>query len=88
MAFNKANLSQLAHGNNFKLWVYTSGDDAIAAIRASGYFNDAANMPDVRDLVIVADTPTPTTQLCTVLWTTGIVVCISDGTAISETDTG
>lgn len=87
MAFDKANLSQLAHGNNFKLWVYTSGGDAIAAIRASGYFNDAANMLDVRDLVIVADTATPTTQFCTVLSNTGSVVDISDGTAIAETDT-
>lgn len=86
MAFDKANLSQLAHGNNWKLWVYTSASDNIAAINTSGYFNDAANMLDVRDLIIVADTATPTTHFCTVLSNTGSVVDISDGTAVAETD--
>jgi hypothetical protein len=43
-------------------------------------------MLDVRDLIIVADTATPTTHFCTVLSNTGSVVDISDGTAVAETD--
>ena len=44
MAFTASTLSQLAHGNNFKLWAYTTASDNIAAINSAGYFNDAANM--------------------------------------------
>jgi len=44
-------------------------------------------MLGVRDLVIVQDTNVPTTSLCSVLSNTGSVVDISDGTAVSETDT-
>ena len=86
MAFASSNLSQLAQGNNFKLWVYTSGSDNIAAINSSGYFNDAANMLGVRDLMIVIDTAAPTTHFWTVLSNTGTVVDVSDGTAVAETD--
>ena len=86
MAFTASTLSQLAHGNNWKLWVYTSGSDNIAAINSSGYFNDASDMLGVRDLIIVADTATPTTNFCTVLSNSGGVVDVSDGTAGAETD--
>ena len=40
----------------------------------------------VRDVIIVADTNTPTTNFVTVLSNTGTVVDVSDGTAIAETD--
>ena len=86
MAFTASTLSQLAHGNNWKLWVYTSGSDNIAAINSSGYFNAASDMLGVRDLIIVADTATPTTNFCTVLSNSGGVVDVSDGTAVAETD--
>ena len=86
MAFTPATLSQLAHGNNWKLFVYTSGSDNIAAINSSGYFNDASDMLGVRDLIIVVDTATPTTHFCTVLSNSGGVVDVSDGTAVAETD--
>ena len=80
MAYSASNLSQLAHGGGFKLWVYSSAD-AIATVNAAGYFNDADNMLSVRDLMIVVDTNTPTTHFCTVLSNTGSVVDVSDGTA-------
>jgi len=67
------------------LWMYTSAD-AIATVNTSGYFNSAANMLAVRDLVIVCDTNVPTTNFCTVLSNTGTVVDVSDGTAVAETD--
>ena len=85
MAYSASNLSQLAHGGGFKLWVYSSAD-AIATVNTAGYFNDAANMLSVRDLMIVVDTNTPTTHFCTVLSNTGSVVDVSDGTAVAETD--
>ena len=67
------------------LWFYSSAD-AIATVNTSGYFNDAANMLAVRDVIIVVDTNTPTTNFVNVLSNTGTVVDVSDGTAIVETD--
>ena len=86
MAYSASGLTRIGGASNASLWFYTSAD-AIATVRASGYFNDAANMLAVRDVIIVADTNTPTTNLCNVLSNTGSVVDISDGTAIAETDT-
>ena len=86
MAFSAAGLTRIGGASNGDLWFYSSAD-AIATVRASGYFNSAANMLSVRDVIIVADTNTPTTNLCSVLSNTGTVVDISDGTAIAETDT-
>ncbi len=86
MAFNSANLTALCYGNGFTLWHYTS-TDAIATVNTSGYFNDAANMMAVRDVVIVCDSDTPTTSFVSVLSNDGSTVDVSDGTAIAETDT-
>jgi hypothetical protein len=66
--------------------MYTSAD-AIATVNTAGYFNSAANMLSVRDLIIVRDTNVPTTSFVTVLTNTGSVVDVSDGTAVVETDT-
>jgi hypothetical protein len=55
-------------------------------VNTEGYFNDAANMLNVRDVIIVADTNTPTTNFVSVLSNTGSVVDVSNGTAIVETD--
>ena len=85
MAYNSANLTQLAHGNGFALWHYTSAD-AIATVNTEGYFNDSANMLSVRDVIIVVDSNTPTTSLVSVLSNTGTVVDVSNGLAITETD--
>ena len=84
MALSASNLSQLTQSNDFKLWVYTSISDNIAAINSAGYFNDAANMPCVRDLMIVGDTATPTTNFVTFLSNTGSVVNVFNGTAIAK----
>lgn len=86
MAFSAANLTRIGGASNGDLWFYSSAD-AIATVRASGYFNSAANMLSVRDVIIVTDTNTPTTHLCNVLSNTGTVVDVSDGTQIVETDT-
>ncbi len=85
MAYNSANLTQLAHGNGFALWHYTSAD-AIATVNSAGYFSDASDMLTVRDVIIVVDSNTPTTSLVSVLSNSGGAVDVSDGLAITETD--
>ena len=85
MAFSAAGLTRIGGASNGDLWFYST-TDTIATVNTEGYFNSAANMLSVRDVIIVADTNTPTTNLCSVLSNTGTVVDISDGTAIAETD--
>ena len=67
------------------MWRYTT-TDAIATVNTANYFNDAANMLAVRDLIIVHDTNVPTTNFVTVLSNNGSAVDVSDGTAVAETD--
>ena len=86
MAYSAANLTRIGGALNGDLWFYSSAD-AIATVNTEGYFNDAANMLGVRDVIIVTDTNTPTTSLVNVLSNTGSVVDVSDGTTIVETDT-
>ena len=85
MAFSASGLTRIGGASNADLWFYTSAD-AIATVNTSGYFYDAANMLAVRDLIIVCDTNTPTTNFVNVLSNTGSVVDVSDGTAGVETD--
>lgn len=86
MAFAIADLTALTYGNGFTLWHYTSAD-AIATVNTAGYFNSAADMLNVRDVIIVVDSNTPTTSLVSVLSNDGSTVDVSDGLAITETDT-
>ena len=72
-------------GNAPQMWSYTSAD-AIATVNTSGYFNDAADLLKVGDLMYVRDSATPTASLVVVLSNTGTVVDVSDGTAISVAD--
>ena len=64
-----------------------SNSDTIATVNSAGYFTgESINMLNVRDLVIVQDTNTPTTNFVTVLSNNGTTVDVSDGTAVAETD--
>jgi hypothetical protein len=85
MAYSASGLSRIGGDSNGSLWMYTSAD-AIATVNTEGYFNSAANMLAVRDLIIVCDTNVPTTNFCNVLSNTGSVVDVSNGTAVVETD--
>ena len=85
MAYSASGLHRMACASGVQLWIYQT-TDAIAAINSSGYFNDAANMMNVRDIVSGSDTNTPTTHFCTGLSNTGSVGDVSDGTAVAETD--
>jgi hypothetical protein len=85
MAYAASGLTRVGGDSNGSLWMYTT-TDPIADINTTGYFNNAADMLSVRDLIIVRDTNVPTTNFCTVLSNTGTVVDVSDGTAVAETD--
>tara|TARA_R110001606_G_C15150814_1_gene625728 strand:+ start:244 stop:507 length:264 start_codon:yes stop_codon:yes gene_type:complete len=85
MAFNAANLTRLSGASGVSLWHYTSAD-AIATVNTAGYFNAASNMMNIRDVILIVDTNTPTTNLANVLTNASGTVDISNGTAIVETD--
>jgi|TARA_R100000084_G_C4636155_1_gene141118 hypothetical protein len=85
MAYSSSGLHRIGGASGVNLWIYQT-TDAIATVNSAGYFNDSANMLNVRDLIIVMDTNVPTTNFCTVLSNTGSVVDVSDGTAVAETD--
>ena len=85
MAYAASGLSRIGGDSNGNLWTYSTAD-AIATVNTEGYFNSAANMLKVRDVMYIKDTNTPTTNQVTVLSNTGTVVDVSNGTAIVETD--
>ncbi|MFN3826930.1 MAG: hypothetical protein ACK4NR_04820 [Micavibrio sp.] len=76
MAFKASDLSVLAYANNFTLWHYTTEDSAVTA---AGYFDKAADMMRVNDLVIAnIDTDgTPSTKFYIVTANTGSSVTIT-----------
>lgn len=87
MAFALSGLYQVGPGGaGVRLWTYSSAD-AIAAVNTAGYFNGASDLLQVRDIIFVVDTATPTTHMVNVLSNASGVVDVSDGTVIVETDT-
>ena len=87
MAFALSGLQQVGPGGSApRIWTYTSAD-AIATVNTSGYFNDASKVLTVRDIIFVVDSATPTTSIVSVLSYASGVVDVSDGLAITETDT-
>jgi hypothetical protein len=55
MAYNSDNLGALAYCNGFTLWHYRSSDDPAATIKAAGYFNDAAQLLTLGDIITFQD---------------------------------
>lgn len=64
MAYIASNLSVLAYANGFTLWHYTTADTA-AETEAANYFDNAADLLRIGDLVLIsADTDgTPASRL-------------------------
>ncbi len=76
MAFTATDLSVLAYANNFTLWHYVTIDDAVTTL---GYFDGAAEMLRVNDLIIVnVDTDG-------IPATTFYVVTANDGSSVTVT---
>lgn len=80
MAYNTSNLSVLAYANNFTLWHYTTAD---ADVTTTGYFNTAADMLRVNDLIIanIATGGSPSTVFYIVTANTGTAVTVAAFTA-------
>lgn len=76
MSFTATDLSVLAYANNFTLWHYTTADTSV---EGAGYFNSAADMVRVNDLMIAnVDTgDTPTTQFYIVTGNSGGTVTVA-----------
>ena len=80
MAYKSDNLSVLAYANNFTLWHYTTIDSSVTG---AGYFNGAADMLRVNDLIIanIATGGSPQTIFYIVTGNTGGVVTVTVFTA-------
>ena len=80
MAFASKDLSVLAYANNFTLWHYTTPDSSVVS---AGYFNSAASMLRVNDLMIcnISTGGTPSTVFYIVTGNTGSVVTVAVFTA-------
>ena len=76
MAYNPNDISVLAYANNFTLWHYTTTDSDVTV---AGYFDRAADMAQIGDLVIAnVDTAgTPVTKFYVVTANTGTAVTIT-----------
>lgn len=69
MALTKSTLYKIG-GAAPGLWIYTS-TDAIAAVAASGYFNNATNELKKNDVIISVDTDAVTVDVLVVSSATG-----------------
>ncbi|PCI42065.1 MAG: hypothetical protein COB46_01700 [Rhodospirillaceae bacterium] len=88
MAYASKDLSVLAYANGFTLWHFTSIDLA-ADVDTAGYFNDAADMLRVGDIVVAnVDTDgTPGAGFFLVNANAAGVVDVADMTQIGAVDT-
>jgi hypothetical protein len=90
MAFLLKNMSVLAYANGFTLWHYRT-PDAASDVIAAGYFDPAAGMLHVGDIVLTnagADTPTPETGLLAVAAVANAVVLVASLTAFGALQAG
>jgi len=76
MSFTASDLSVLAYANNFTLWHYTTTDDDVTG---SGYFNKAADMLRVNDLIIANVDTDGSVAVATVFY----VVTANDGSSVT-----
>ena len=92
MAYSTANPPQIVSqtiGGTHRSFLYKS-TDPVTDVRVSGYFTDGWKLGmRAGDHVLVIDTDASpiASSLCTVVQATASVVDISDGTAITATDT-
>lgn len=89
MAFSSAGWNVIGaakKGNAPSMYTYTSAD-AIATVNTAGYFNDLSDTLAVGDIIFVHDSATPTMSIVMVASNAAGVVDVTDGTAISMTDT-
>ena len=85
MAFLANNLSAMAHGNGQTWWQYKNTADAKTTIDTVGYFNDAAPMLKVHDLMFVI--ASDGYGWFAVNANDGAIVDLTDATSLVTTDT-
>lgn len=91
MAYDTANppfLIAQGVGNSRKVWMYVD-TDAIATVRVSGYFTNGYTLGmRAGDIILVVDSDASpiSAQICVVNEASTTTVDISDGTAITATD--
>ena len=87
MAFQSKDLSVLAYANGFTLWHYTTVDTAVV-VDTVGYFNTAADMVRVGDMVMAnVDTDgVPGSGIFLVNANSAGVVDVADMTSVGSTD--
>jgi len=88
MAYQSKDLSVLAYANGFTLWHYTTPDTG-ADVDTAGYFNAAAHMVRVGDMILAnVDTDgTPASGIFLINANTAGSVDVADLTAVGATDT-
>ena len=90
MAYSTSNPPHRISGTpNFSLWIYKS-TDAASDVRVSGYFTNGYDLGmRAGDIVFVVDTDASpiAAQIMIVTSATSSAVDLSDGTAITATDT-
>lgn len=88
MAYTPASLTRLAGASNVSLWHYSTAD-AVADVNTSGYFNDAAGMIRLNDVILcissTGGTPVVSQLYCNA--NSGTVVDVTDGVVVTATDT-
>jgi len=88
MAYQSKDLSVLAYANGFTLWHYTTTDTGTD-VDTAGYFNPAAHMVRVDDMILAnVDTDgTPASGIFLINANTAGSVDVADMTAVGATDT-
>lgn len=89
MAFQAKDLSVIAYANGFTLWHYTTVDTA-AEVDSADYFNDAADMLRVGDMLFAnvdTDGGTPAGGIFYVNANASGTVDVADMTQIGGSDT-
>ncbi len=87
MAYTASSLVRIGGGSGQNLWYYIS-EDTIADANTAGYFNSAANMLNVNDLIITITSTggTPVLTHAYVNANNGSTVDITNGVVITNTD--
>jgi len=87
MAFTSSSLTRLAGASGVSLWHYTTAD-TVADVNTAGYFNNAATMLRLNDVIIgvTSSGGTPVISHLYVNANSGTVVDVIDGVAITATD--
>lgn len=88
MAYTAASLTRLAGASNVNLWHYSTAD-AVADVNTTGYFNDAAGMLRLNDVILCVSSTggTPVLSQLYVNSNSGTIVDVTDGVVITATDT-